>query len=135
MPAKNYFTLNWKITVPAGGTKTSIVQNVLREIYPDRPFKIHKIVVAIDQGADVRSAVTFGRNVTGVGTAQDPPTLSAGCLGRLYFNKGEINTKVLDPPQPIEIDKDDSFNVQLYGANTGSSDEDLYAFITLYVEV
>lgn len=124
----HYYYLWWNKDTGAGADETTTLANVLREIIPDKPFKIHKIII------DMRSANAPGggldvgvfRNVSTLSGGTSTPSIAAGLIAFVSFRKqaaeGTYESKnyVVEKPA-MDFDKDDSLNITIRSINTGGA--------------
>jgi len=139
---KYYFSLRYGETIPAGSSVSRVISNVLREIFPDKPFKIHQISILLRSNTNTGDLVIvyIARNVGDFPSASTTPEAKAGLIKAFGFNKTEADgtwqnlSEVVNYKPPLEFDKDDSLNIIISAGNTGASDREVYFDLNLVVE-
>jgi len=137
-----YFFWGYQATISAGGSIDVTFSNLLREIFPDKPFTLHAIEVSFDTeiAPGDRLSLDIGRNVAEVLAGTSTGNLVAGALFKFNFRKreadgqNEVKDWFIVLKKPIRFDKDDSLNFRITGYNSSANDRSAGIYVVLHIE-
>ena len=129
-----YFAYNKRVSVDAGVEKTETATNLLRELFPDRAFKLKQVIIAVDPDKDVEGRIVVARNQSAMPYPSESPEAKAGYIAQAAFGTGQHITRNIIFKEDVEFDQNDSLNIIYNVRNAGTETEVVDTYITLIVE-
>ena len=144
MVTKYYFAFNvYADPIAAGAEFNRIYSNLLREIFPDKAFRLKRISLICRANTNPGDEVEFGvfRNVESYKAGTEEYALTAGVIWFRVFTKVQADGQDeswnadIEFPEGIEFDKDDSLNIRCRALNSAAADRRAEWLWILEVEV
>lgn len=121
-------SFNFYRLVPAATTEEREYEGIMRDILPDKPYKIHYIDLTIRTDCEPadKARMGFGKNTEG-DRVVSPDDILLAKSGLLFYAElakeaatlvAESKKYSLNPQQPITMDKDDQLNIKFSHNNS-----------------
>ena len=130
--------------VPAADVSVITLDGLLRDILPDRGFRIHSIDLTLSSAIEVgdTAAVSLAKNVSPLPTAlAEGVGVAHGILA--YFSLSHVAAAAvvesashfLPFPEPLDFDQNDSLNLRLGAANAAATPQEVMTYVTISYSV
>ena len=136
-------TYGFSMNVPSAGTFEVALPGLLRDILPDQSFRVSTLIVMLrhELAPGDTATVILAKNVAAtLPFLIDAATTKHGIINRFELVKmageGVFDgaSWVVQYPEPLDFDEDDSLNVVVGGTSTAVAIQQVYATISVAYE-